>query len=341
MQFFIIMIEIIKPFPKLKNITPVPIPFNEVPYLLTANIYALGRDEITLIDAGPGIPGVLEFIKDSFAEEGLRFSNINRIILTHGHMDHFGLAASIKKELDHPVEIFIHPEDQWRVSTEFLENEVWVDELRMLQALTDIPEDDFKIMIKSIRQYYSIAEPIDGLKTMEDNDLFHGDGYTLQVVYCPGHDPGLCCLYEPQQKVLFSSDHIIKKLTPKPILAFNRNILLDKDFKGLAAYENSLERVLKLDIDYMFPGHGEWIEDMHPVIKHYRQNFSERMEYVWNAVKEKEMPVYHLIRDVFPNVEAGYLFIAISEIVSHLEVLVDLGRAEIINEGPPVIYRAI
>ncbi|MGD9162438.1 MAG: MBL fold metallo-hydrolase [Desulfobacteraceae bacterium] len=335
------MTDIIKPFPRLKNITPVPIPFNEVPYLLTANIYALGRDEITLIDAGPDIPGVMEFIKDSFIKEGLNFNNINRIILTHGHMDHFGLAARIKEELDQPPEILIHPEARWKISSEFCNNEVWVDEFKMLQKLTDIPDNDFKILVKKIRKYYSIATPLDDPKTMEDNDMFYGEGYSLQVVFSPGHEPGLCCLYEPDQKVLFSSDHIIKNLTPKPILAFNRDKLIDRNYKGLIAYEKSLERVSKLDVKYLFPGHGEWIEDMHPIIKQYRRQFSERMELVLNAVKKKEMPLYHLVRDVFPNVEAGDLFIALSEIISHLAVLVDQGRVEIKDQGPPVIYNAL
>jgi glyoxylase-like metal-dependent hydrolase (beta-lactamase superfamily II) len=93
--------------PETRNITPIPIPFNEVPYLLTANIYALGKEEITLIDAGPDIPGALQFIMDTFKREGLIFNNINRIILTHGHMDHFGLASEIIKRLDHTVEIYI------------------------------------------------------------------------------------------------------------------------------------------------------------------------------------------------------------------------------------------
>ena len=65
------------------------------------------------------------------------------------------------------------------------------------------------------------------------------------------------------------------------------------------------------------------------------------MELVYNAVKKKEMPLYHLVRDVFPNVEAGDLFIALSEIISHLDVLVDKGRVEIKDQGPPVIYRTI
>ncbi len=335
------MTEIIKPFPKLRNITPVPIPFNEVPFLLTANIYALGKKDITLIDAGPGIPGALDFIKDSFIREGLKLNNISRIILTHGHMDHFGLGESILKAIDHPVDIFIHPECMWKITSEFIKNEIWMDELKWLQKQAGIPDDDFYIMQKQVRKYYSIAKPLDDLKAMEDNDIFYGDGYTLRVVYSPGHDPGLCCLYEPEQKVLFSSDHILKNITPKPILPLSRDRLINKDFRGLMAYENSLSRVSKLDVKYVFPGHGEWIKDIRPVIDKYRLHYSDRMELIWNAVKKKEQPVYHLVKDVFPNMEKGDLFIALSEIISQIEVLVYLNRVEIKDQGPPVIYRVV
>ena len=335
------MTDTIKPFPKLKNITPVPIPFNEVPFLLTANIYALGKKDITLIDAGPGIPGALDFIKDAFDREELKFNNITRILLTHGHMDHFGLASSIQKEMDHPLEIFIHPEVKWKISSEFINNEIWLDELKYLRKLAEIPDEYFSLMEKNVRRYYRIASPLDDLKTMEDNDRFYGEGYTLQVVYSPGHDPGLCCFYEPEQKVLFSSDHILKNLTPKPILTLSRDKLRDKSYKGLIAYENSIKKVSELDVRYIFPGHGEWFDEMRPVINQYRQLYSERMELVWTAVNKRELPVFYLVRDVFPNAEKGDLFIALSELFSHLEMLEYLGRVEIKDPGPPVIYRAL
>jgi glyoxylase-like metal-dependent hydrolase (beta-lactamase superfamily II) len=335
------MTELISPFPKLKNIIPIPIPFNEVPYLLTANIYALGKEEITLIDAGPDIPGVLQLIMDTFKREGLIFNNINRIILTHGHMDHFGLASDIIKQLDHPVEVYIHPEGRWKISTEFLVNEIWADELDQLKEMAGIPDDVLNAMKKGIRKYYSIAKPIDELKDMEDGHIFKGEGYTLKTVFTPGHDPGLCCLYEPDQKILFSSDHIIKNLTPKPILAMSRDRLRDKNYKGLIAYQKSLDLVSGMDVRYLFPGHGEYIEDMQPVIAQYRRQYAERMEQVLNAVIKNEVPVYNLVRNIFPSVEKADVFIALSEIFSHLEVLEDEKRVEVKTPGLPIIYRAI
>jgi len=335
------MKNIIESFPELDSITPIPIPFNEVPYLLTANVYALGREDITLIEAGPGIPGAIDFIKEALKKEGLKFNNINRIILTHGHMDHFGLASTFLEESEYPIDIYIHPEEMWRISTEFIENEIWSDELDWLQKLTDIPDDALNVMKKNVRKYYSIAKPLDDLKPMEDNDVFSGDGYNLKVIHSPGHAPGLCCLYESEHKVLFSSDHILKNLTPKPIITLSRERLRDQSYKSLIAYEQSLERVSKLDIKYVYPGHGEWIRDMNPIVEQCRIHHSQRRELVWKTLKKKKLPLYHLVKDVFPHSEKEDLFIALSEIISHLEVLVHNGRAAVIDQGPPVIYRAI
>jgi glyoxylase-like metal-dependent hydrolase (beta-lactamase superfamily II) len=333
--------ELIRPFPHIRNIIPIPIPFNEVPYLLTANIYALGKEEITLIDAGPDIPGVLQFVMEGFKREGLIFNNISRIILTHGHMDHFGLASDILKQIDHPVEIYIHPEGVWKISTDFLKNEIWADELDQLQMMAGIPDDVLNAMKRGIRKYYSIAKPIDAPKTMEDGNIFNGEGYSLRTVFTPGHDPGLCCLYETEQKILFSSDHIIKNLTPKPILALSRYRMRDKNYRGLISYLKSLDRVSKMDVKYLFPGHGEYIDDMQPVIAMYRRLYAERMEQVFNAVRKNEAPVYNLVREVFPSVEKADVFIALSEIFSHLEVLESENKIEVKGKGLPIIYRAL
>ncbi len=335
------MADIIEPFPKLNSITPIPVPFNEVPYLLTSNVYALGKDYITLIDAGPGIPGAIDFLKKTMADEGLKFDNIRRIILTHGHMDHFGLAAAILKELKQTVEIYIHPEEMWKVTTEFFNKEIWLDEMKWLQKLTDIPADAMDIMIRNIRKYYSIATPLDCLKPVEDGDSFSGDGYNLEIVHAPGHAPGLCCIYESEHKVLFSSDHILKNLIPKPIIPLSREKLRDRNYRSLIAYDKSLDIVSGMDLKYVFPGHGEWISDMQPIIGHYRKDRSLRRDMVWQAVNGKEQPLYYLVKEVFPHAEKDDLFIALSELIAHLEVLAENGRVEIVDQGPPVIYRAV
>jgi len=65
------------------------------------------------------------------------------------------------------------------------------------------------------------------------------------------------------------------------------------------------------------------------------------MDLVWRALKKKSRPIYHLINDVFPFVPENDFFLAVSEVFVHLEILIDEGRAELADPGPPALYRAL
>jgi glyoxylase-like metal-dependent hydrolase (beta-lactamase superfamily II) len=328
-------------FPKLECIHPIIIPFEIVPDLLTANVYVLGKKELTLIDPGPGIGGAIDRIIEGIESSGLNINDIQRILITHGHMDHYGLTTRIREKIDHPIEVFLHPEDSWRVTPEFFEKKQWNSELESIIELTDIPREEFGRIKRRINGYYSIAGPIENVSKIEDNDEFKGDGYHLRVIHAPGHSPGLCCFYEMRNKVLFSGDHILKHITPNPLISLNRERLRDKKYQSLMAYKSSLEKVSKLDVRYVFPGHGECIDDMNEILERYKIHQEERTDLVWQAIRKKEVPIYYLVDDVFPGLSKGDLFLALSEIIAHLELLVNEGRAEVADAGPPVIYRAL
>ena len=65
------------------------------------------------------------------------------------------------------------------------------------------------------------------------------------------------------------------------------------------------------------------------------------MESIWKALKKGAGPIYQLIDDVFPVVPEGDTFLAVSEITVHLEVLINEGRAELLDAGPPAVFRAV
>ena len=62
---------------------------------------------------------------------------------------------------------------------------------------------------------------------------------------------------------------------------------------------------------------------------------------VWNALKKNSRPIYQLIDDVFPYVPENDVFLAVSEILVHLEILIKEGRAELADAGTPALYRAL
>jgi len=332
---------LIKPYPKVENIHPVAIPLPGYSDLITANLYAVGKGPLTLIDTGPKFPGTLEFVQEQLKLAGIDVNDVERIIITHGHLDHFGLAVSICEAAGHPVECFIHAEDKWRVSSENFQEEMWSTEANNLMAIVDMPPEEVEKIRERFSFFKELCDPLDNVSVMEDGDEFVGDDYHLTVIHTPGHSPGSSCLYESRQRVLFSGDHIIKHITPNPLMEIKRERLRDPNYQSLKAYLNSLDRLTGLDVRFVFTGHGEHIEDLPGIISGYRVHHRERMDLVWKALNRESRPIYHLIDEIFAFVPEGDVFLAISEIFVHLEILINEGRVELADPGPPALSRAL
>ena len=332
---------LIKPFPEFESIQAIAIPLPDVSDLITANLYAVGNGPVTLIDTGLKSLGTLEYIQGELAKAGLGIEHVERILITHGHMDHFGLAAGIREAVGHPVECLIHAEDEWQISSENFLKEMWSEEAERLMDIAGMPREEMDKVRKRFSTFKQLGDPLDGASLLREGDQFEGDNYALEVIHTPGHTPGSCCVYESRNKVLFSGDTIIKHITPNPLVVIKRERLQDPHYQSLKAYRDSLDKLSGLDVRYVFPGHGECIEDLQGIIATYKAHHDDRKELVWKALKKRRRPFYQMIDDVFPFVPEGDVFLAISEIIVHLEILIEEGRAELDEPGPPALYRAL
>src|SRR3954463_13053165 len=76
-------------------------------YLGPVNVYLVDADPLTLVDTGPNLPESLEALKDAFHSVGRRIEDLERIVLTHMHEDHCGLAATLQRASG--ATLFAHP----------------------------------------------------------------------------------------------------------------------------------------------------------------------------------------------------------------------------------------
>jgi len=139
---------LIEPFPEFEYIRAISIPLPEVSDLITANLYAVGKGPVTLIDTGLKSPGTLEYIQSELVKADLDMADVQRILITHSHMDHFGLAAKIRETVKHPVECFIHAQDEWQISSEHFLKEMWSEEAENLMAMAGMPREEMDKMRK-------------------------------------------------------------------------------------------------------------------------------------------------------------------------------------------------
>jgi glyoxylase-like metal-dependent hydrolase (beta-lactamase superfamily II) len=85
---------------------------------------------------------------------------------------------------------------------------------------------------------------------LEGGEVFTVGGYTIRIIHTPGHSPGHICLYLEEERILFSGD---------TILGFGTSIISPPEGE-MAPYIQSLETLSKLDIRFIFPGHGPIID---------------------------------------------------------------------------------
>jgi glyoxylase-like metal-dependent hydrolase (beta-lactamase superfamily II) len=160
-----------------------------VPTLLhwSVNVYLIEEDPLTLIDAGPRDDASLGALKAGLASLGHKLSDIKRIIISHAHADHYGLARVIVEESG--ATAYIHEWDAPAVSanTDYRA-------YRELLIAAGVPREVISRMEAGYEKFKGFAYPLDHVETLKDNDEILFEHESLSVVHTPGHTPGSICL---------------------------------------------------------------------------------------------------------------------------------------------------
>jgi len=329
-----------KPYPEVENVYPLIRSMPGFPYLISANVYAIGKGPITLIDTGPKFSDSITILKKQLGAIGFDWNDIERILFTHAHVDHAGLAVKIMEAVGRPIECFIHAEDRWRILKGNQQEQIWNEETEKFCIRMNMPP---KEIVKARKRFVGLRrlfDPLDSVSILEDGDVFQGDGYCLEVIHTPGHTSGGCCFYEPDYQILFSGDSVIKHITPIPLVTMKPGASKKSTYRSLYAFRESMERLRQRNVRYVFPGHGEYIDDFNALVDQYFRHHRRRMEMILSALVKGAMSIYELVRKIFPKIPGGNLFLAMVEIFAHIEMLISEKKVELTDPGPPELYHA-
>lgn len=190
------------------------------------NIYVVnGGSEAALIDTGGGLG--IEKIIGNVARDGINPNRIKVAFNTHCHFDHIG-GNKKAKEL---------------TGCTIAAHELVAESIETLDEMT---------LANMALQRGINMEPASVEERLKDGDKVQVGAYSLEVVHTPGHTPGSICLFTEinEKKVLFSGDIV----SAGGRLGYINALGFD-----LEAWKNSLKRLLDMNIDAMFPGHGTFL----------------------------------------------------------------------------------
>src|SRR2546423_1314182 len=287
-----------------------PTPF----YIGAVNVYLVKEDPVTLIDTGPKTRDAIDALRAGLRANGLTTGDIRRIVLTHAHEDHCGLARSLRDEAQ-DAEVFVHDWETGHRAAR-LEHE---ENLRLLQR-AGVPDDEIQSMrwlYEEVRRY---ADSLDDNHCREliDGDELEFDTGALRVVHTPGHTPGSCSFVREADRTVIAGDCVLKRITPNPVISPDP---LDpsRRFRSLAEYLVSLARVRSFAPTLVYGGHGEPIHDFEEVFNRYVRAIRARQSDVIRLVPRSGATAWDVSRDLFPDTDDVHRFLAVSETVAHLD----------------------
>jgi len=312
----------------------IPTPF----YVGDINVYLIKEDPLTLIDVGPKTKEAAAALREKLAKHGVKFSDIRRIVLTHAHEDHCGLAKSIRDEAK-DAEILIH---DWE--TGHLFGRLAHDEHRELMLRSGVPEPVFKEMQALYAQVSLLTDSLEdgGFSPLHDEMELEFATGSLKVLHTPGHTPGSCSFAREANRTLICGDCVLKRITPNPILSPDP-VDPTKRFRSLAEYLVSLAKLRSYSPTLAYGGHGEPVTDFDEIFHRYVRAIDERQKRIVSLVGGEGTTAFDAAKRLFPDSfdHDVHRFLAISEAIAHLDYAESEGKIAVETSGGIEYYRPL
>lgn len=195
-------------------------------------------ENMVLVDVGYG--GQLDVLKDAFNKEGVDFKKVNKVIITHQDLDHFGGLADMVDASNHPIEIMAHEDDKPYIKGE-------KPLVRLNENFLNILPEDRRNMVKQTYKNFRTVDVNTVLSDDEELDYVGG----ISVIHTPGHTPGHICLYHHPSKTLIVGDAL--NITDGTLTGPRKDILMEGDYETALG---SLQKLLKFDVENIITYHG-------------------------------------------------------------------------------------
>ena len=305
-----------------------------------------GNNGYLLIDTGWS-DEALASLQQQLSKIGTGFEDITQIVVTHAHPDHYGLASRLKqlsgaKLALHYLEIDII-ESRYTNEAEFLSrlDQWWRVNGVPVTGLAKFRED-FR---KMTRDFISPVLPD---VTLHGGETISTGVFNLQVLETPGHSAGHISLYEPNQKILFSGDHILPNINTNTGISL---LFSQACNNPLGDYLDSLNRIKQLEVNLILPGHENRFVGLkrriEKLIQHHKQRNAEIARTIRTEAKTACQIATGLtwmpdIKGVgWQDLDSWGQKLAIAETAAHLEFLRCSGKVDKFFRDSVAYYSSI
>ncbi|MFZ3579486.1 MBL fold metallo-hydrolase [Virgibacillus sp. DJP39] len=252
-------------------------------------------------------------------------TEIEKVVLTHTHQDHIGLAKWFQQEKGIPVYIV---ELSYKEIKRYRTNG---NREKLNGLIKSHGGKGFPGKLEKDTSIYDF-EP-DGL-IRESDKIKLGDDY-YEIIWTPGHAPDHYCFYNQDRKIMFIGDHILRDMSPVIGMwsGYESNILSD--------YYCSLERMKKYTSDIALPGHGEPIFHLSERVNQVKARHNQRLQEVYESIRYESKTANQICEEIYGDSDNQFWLAQFLSIVTRLVYLEAEARIRRETSDGIIMFRSV
>lgn len=289
-------------------------------------------DGLTLVDCGWKADDVLAALHEGLAAFDFALADVRRVLITHSHFDHYGLAGTLRRA--GVPDVMMHASDWERVQ-----------EIINRRRDTDALENAYLarngyVPTETNEGPGSRAELTEPTRFLDDGDRVG----RLRASWTPGHAPGHLCFADERSGMFLTGDHILDPITP------HIGVWRDRSGDPLGDYVASLEKVAQIPASGALPAHGEPFANLHERVAAIQEHTMRREQLVLSIAGDAAVSAAEVAERLpwtrrerrFAELSGWHQEFAMSETIAHLVHLQHRGIMEREDRAGGVIrYHAL
>jgi glyoxylase-like metal-dependent hydrolase (beta-lactamase superfamily II) len=294
----------------------VPIPNNPLRYVL---VYLFETDRGPyLVDAGWNTDDAFDALRAGMAQAGADLAEVQGVLVTHIHPDHYGLAGRIRESSG--AWVALHPADAALIGARYVEPDDLLQRVGALLRRVGAPPDELAQLQNASMPVLPFVSAVQPDVLVEDGDRPEIPGWDLTAIWTPGHSPGHLCFWEAAGKLMLSGDHVLPRITPN--IPFHPQAGADP----LGDFLRSLDKVGAFPAEEVLPAHEHRFVGLSDRVRELRAHHEARFAEVVAAISSGTTTAWEIASRMhwsrsWDRIEGFMRRAAVGECMAHLRAL--------------------
>jgi len=306
------------------------------------NAYLIEDEPLTLIDSGPNSAKALDELEQQLAGLGYAVGDIGLLIVSHQHMDHFGLASILARRSGAEVAALDTLAPYLADYSRETEMDDRFAETMMLRH--GIPREVATALRAVSAGFRAWGSAVEVTQPLHEGAELRLAGRTLRVLHRPGHSPSDTVFLDEARGIMLGADHLIGHISSNPLLA--RPLGSEADYRGprpqaLVTYLASLEQTRAMELELVLPGHGAPIDDHVALIDERFRLHARRARKIARLIAEQPRSAHEIAQELWGNVAVTQAYLTLSEVLGHVDLLLRDGTVVEAESDGVVSFRAV